>query len=71
MKLPKTSVHAETMKSLEDNLQECINEMIWADNRQDTIYWLGRVDAFMKMVHEHDYQLSLSVKLEKCTIEEK
>ena len=45
--------------------------MIWADNRQDTIYWLGRVDAFMKMVHEHDYQLSLSVKLEKCTIEEK
>ena len=45
--MPKTSVHAETMKSLEDNLQECINEMIWADNRQDTIYWLGRVDAFM------------------------
>ena len=52
-------------------MHECLNEMIWAENRQDTIYWLGRIDAFMKMVHEHDYELSLSVKLEKCTIEEK
>ena len=69
--MPKTNVHAKKMKSLEENLHECLNEMIWAENRQDTIYWLGRIDAFMKMVHEHDYELSLSVKLEKCAIEEK
>ena len=69
--MPKTNVRVEKMKSLEENLHECLNEMIWAENRQDTIYWLGRIDAFMKMVHEHDYELSLSVKLEKCTIEEK
>ena len=68
--MPKTNVHVKKMKSLEENLHECLNEMIWAENRQDTIYWLGRIDAFMKMVHEHDYELSLSVKLEKCEIEE-
>ena len=69
--MPKTNVHAKKMKSLEENLQECINEVVWAENKEDTIYWLGRIHAFMKMADELDYELSLSVKLEKCTIEEK
>ena len=69
--MPKTNVHAKKMKSLEENLQECINEVVWAENKEDTIYWLGRIHAFMKMTDEHDYELSLSVKLEKCAIEEK
>tara|TARA_Y100001938_G_scaffold148196_1_gene231251 strand:- start:686 stop:862 length:177 start_codon:yes stop_codon:yes gene_type:complete len=57
------------MKIIEKNLQECINEVVWSDNKEDTIYWLGRIHAFMKMADEHDYDLSLSVKLEKCKIE--
>ena len=69
--MPKTNVHAKKMKSLEENLQECINEVVWAENKEDTIYWLGRIHAYMKMADEHDYELSLSVKLEKCAIEEK
>ncbi|PTL88187.1 hypothetical protein A7X95_02660 [Candidatus Nitrosopelagicus brevis] len=69
--MPKTNVHVKKMKSLEENLQECINEVVWAENKEDTIYWLGRIHAFMKMADEHDYELSFSVKLEKCTIEEK
>ena len=68
--MPKTNVHVKKMKSLEENLQECINEVVWAENKEDTIYWLGRIHAFMKMADEHDYELSLSVKLEKCEIEE-
>ena len=59
------------MKILEKNLQEGLNEVGGSDNKEDTIYWLGRIHAFMKMAEEHDYELSLSVKLEKCTIEEK
>ena len=69
--MPKTNVHAKKMKSLEENLQECIKEVVWAENKEDTIYWLGRIHAFMKMADENDYELSLSVKLEKCAIEEK
>mgnify|MGYP003319193228 FL=1 len=57
------------MKILEKNLQECLNKVVWSDNKEDTIYWLGRIDAFMKMADEHDYELSLSVKLEKCKVE--
>ena len=52
--MPKTNVHAKKMKSLEENLQECINEVVWAENKEDTIYWLGRIHAFMKMADEHD-----------------
>ena len=47
--MPKTNVHVEKMKSLEENLQDCINEVVWAENKEDTIYWLGRIHAFMKM----------------------
>ena len=57
------------MKILEKNLQECLNEVVWSDNKEDTIYWLARIHAFMKMADEHDYELSLSVKLEKCKVE--
>ena len=52
------------MKILEENLQECINQVVWADNKEDTIYWLGRIHAFMKIAEEHDYELSLTVSLE-------
>ena len=57
------------MKILEKNLQECLNEVVWSDNKEDTIYWLGRIHAFMKMADEHYYELSLTVKLEKCKVE--
>ena len=57
------------MKILEKNLQECLNEVVLSDNKEDTIYWLGRIHAFMKMADEHNYELSLTVKLEKCKIE--
>jgi hypothetical protein len=45
--------------------------VVWSDNKEDTIYWLGRIHAFMKMAEEHNYDVSLSIKLENCKIEEK
>ncbi|GIT56262.1 MAG: hypothetical protein Ct9H300mP17_14210 [Candidatus Nitrosopelagicus sp.] len=50
--MPKTNVHAKKKKSLEENLQECINEVVWAEKKEDTIYWLGRIHAFMKKADE-------------------
>jgi hypothetical protein len=54
------------LKILEENLQDCVNEVVYSENKEEAIYWLGRIHAFLLMAGEHDYELTIAVKLEKC-----